>query len=74
MFGLANAQLENGNKLIANLLFSELMNKFPASPEALQAKTVLAVGGAQVTSPVNKLPMTATDALTGNSQAVRSSD
>jgi len=74
IFGLANSQLENGNKLIANLLFTELMGKFPTSPEALQAKTVLAVEGAQVASPVNKLPMTATDALTGNPQVVRSSD
>jgi hypothetical protein len=43
MFMMANCQLESGNKLIANLLLTNVVSKYPNSAAASEAKVLLGI-------------------------------
>ncbi len=43
MLMMANCQLESGNKLVANLLLTNIVTKYPSSPAASEAKVLLGI-------------------------------
>jgi len=59
---MANCQLESGNKLVANLLLTNLVSKYPNSPAASEAKVLLGIAPTVTTSPaVEKASVEVTD-------------
>ena len=62
MLMMANCQLESGNKLVANLLLTNLVSKYPNSPAASDARVLLGSAPTVTTTPaVLKAPVVEAD-------------
>ena len=53
---MANCQLESGNKLIANLLLTNVVSKYSNSPAAAEAKVLLGIAPTAITAPAIEKP------------------